>query len=1268
VTWDSAVAVIDQGIPFTLTTPEVSSSHLQAVIGYDSIRGTLIIRDPGERHQSEFLAEGLSERYASTGPRGMALVPMKEKKKLASLNLPDSDLYDLMYQVEKALEAHDRAKAEKTCRELEAKAGKHRLAYLAWRTLAVYDSDTPRILAVTEKQLELFPDDLRWQLSKVNCLRSMARRDETLALLKKLSEQKISDPACWQQYAQELADDAREHPRALHLLRRSLRCNPGDARTFHCLARIYWDKRQFAEAFDLYRIAACLEETDEHLARSYFQAATSLGKTEEAIEFLQQRFERFGHKSGQPARTLSWAYFQLERTREGFDVLEKALRQRPDDADLLLYAVDQRIQYGSFVEARRLLIEARGRSQKTAWLRSAANLAASQGDLVVARKVWAKVLEVEPLADDAHAAYARLLAETKGRAAALKHLHKTCDRFPYNFQLKELLVQWLQEDGPDAVEPVVRKLIDIHPANAWARRELALVLADKHEMGKAFAELEEAGRLEPDCISYHTVRGRLMSLAGRMDEAKECYRDALRISVDLEHAMHEWIDACETEEERREALGFIEEELVRQVISGTGLLTFRDVARQTMEPDELLVSLRNFQETRPDLWQSWSAVIRQLRDMEQHEEALETAQLGLERFPLLPELWVDLSEVYQAMMNGPAAIKALEKALKINFGWAYPLRLLADLYQREGQVDQAKALIQRAIDRAPLMSANHFTMAMVLWNNGERDKGLEKIKQTVLLDPSYDTAWDYLCDWSAERNQFQGVVDLARSMTEKRPGETRSWMRLAQALLRMPSSPDVDQDERIEECLDALKRVHHLNPRLIDAYDLEAQVLAEAGRFDEATEACQAPVWNGKPPVTLRGRRAWLMAQNGDVEGAIESMRAIVKDDPAYFWGWTKLAEWYEGTGKQQNYLSAAQQMVRLAPQSPIAWAYRGEAKLLLGDRKSGKKDLRMACHIAPDYSFAGLKLFDEELADAQAAPEGAGTKELARARRTLMTLYQHVRDDLVKTRLVQWFALRRKEKQAIKAFVQVCRSPNGGPWPVETSARAMSEAGWHGRVDSIFQKVLQEERWNPFVAIQWADRYDPDMDNELEGRLEALDRAIPMLQDPLRPVDLKAELLTKAGRFDEALEVCEDPPPGTEIPIRGRAAWIEYQRGNKEKAIKRMNAVVADDSQYYWGFSQLADWNEELEHHEEHLEAAEKLVELAPDNPVSYVHRAQAKRALEDKKGAKEDYQHAVDMAPDYVFPAFRLFQMHLEAGNTKAAERILNGVREHCSPGDFA
>jgi len=46
VTWDSAVALIDGGIPFTLTTADPGSAHMQEDIGYDTGRRTLLIRDP----------------------------------------------------------------------------------------------------------------------------------------------------------------------------------------------------------------------------------------------------------------------------------------------------------------------------------------------------------------------------------------------------------------------------------------------------------------------------------------------------------------------------------------------------------------------------------------------------------------------------------------------------------------------------------------------------------------------------------------------------------------------------------------------------------------------------------------------------------------------------------------------------------------------------------------------------------------------------------------------------------------------------------------------------------------------------------------------------------------------------------------------------------------------------------------------------------------------------------------------------------------------
>ena len=76
VTWDAAVALSDRGIPFTLTTVETQSAHLQAVIGYDARRRTLLIRDPTLPHEGEALAGSFLERYRSVGPRGWRWYPV----------------------------------------------------------------------------------------------------------------------------------------------------------------------------------------------------------------------------------------------------------------------------------------------------------------------------------------------------------------------------------------------------------------------------------------------------------------------------------------------------------------------------------------------------------------------------------------------------------------------------------------------------------------------------------------------------------------------------------------------------------------------------------------------------------------------------------------------------------------------------------------------------------------------------------------------------------------------------------------------------------------------------------------------------------------------------------------------------------------------------------------------------------------------------------------------------------------------------------------
>ena len=83
-------------------------------------------------------------------------------------------------------------------------------------------------------------------------------------------------------YAEELWEDAREHPAATSWVRRALR--HGElASGMNCLARLLWRRRKFDEAFELYRLGACLDDTKEEPARQYFSAARQLNRTESAL-------------------------------------------------------------------------------------------------------------------------------------------------------------------------------------------------------------------------------------------------------------------------------------------------------------------------------------------------------------------------------------------------------------------------------------------------------------------------------------------------------------------------------------------------------------------------------------------------------------------------------------------------------------------------------------------------------------------------------------------------------------------------------------------------------------------------------------------------------------------------------------------------------------------------------------------------------------------------------------------------------------------------
>ena len=159
---------------------------MQAVIGYDALRGTLLIRDPFNRTHGEFEAASLFAAMQATGPRGLILLPQNEIHHLAGIELPDAPLWDGYQNVMTALQRHDRETAAVGIQTVVAQNPEHRLALAARRALALYDGDEASALSVTEELLVRFPDDVNLQLSKAASLSVLGTRAQQLEWLTSL--------------------------------------------------------------------------------------------------------------------------------------------------------------------------------------------------------------------------------------------------------------------------------------------------------------------------------------------------------------------------------------------------------------------------------------------------------------------------------------------------------------------------------------------------------------------------------------------------------------------------------------------------------------------------------------------------------------------------------------------------------------------------------------------------------------------------------------------------------------------------------------------------------------------------------------------------------------------------------------------------------------------------------------------------------------------------------------------------------------------------
>ncbi|HNX05906.1 MAG TPA: hypothetical protein PKI32_10420, partial [Opitutales bacterium] len=418
--WENATALIARGVPFAFSQRHTTSAHMQALVGFDRTRGVFLVMDPGSPYRAERIADALLEAMAPSGAMGIVFIPRSEAGRLDGLELTDAEKYDLRHEVLRALDSHDRGSAVTALQRMEQLWPDDSLTVMTRLSLAYYDTNDSETLFHIDSLLERYPRCPFLVYDRLLAMRNVTP-EARIRFLEEACDPLSGDPNLDVELANLLLNDAAGFDRAGELLRRASRRLPTDSRVAVVMADLAWHRGKYPEATDLYKYAATLEEFNEGLFKSWFQAARRSDRIDEALAFLEKRFARLGKRSAQPAFTLVWALDILDRDGRILPFLEEAMRLRPEDGSLMAEAAYY-AQHAGRGDAAALLEKAKGRFRHNDWLRKAIRVSERRYDFHSVLAYAEELLSIEPVSNDAHVAKARALGNLKGDAAAVAHV------------------------------------------------------------------------------------------------------------------------------------------------------------------------------------------------------------------------------------------------------------------------------------------------------------------------------------------------------------------------------------------------------------------------------------------------------------------------------------------------------------------------------------------------------------------------------------------------------------------------------------------------------------------------------------------------------------------------------------------------------------------------------------------------------------------------------------------------------------------------------
>jgi len=420
--------------------------------------------------------------------------------------------------------------------------------------------------------------------------------------------------------------------------------------------------------------------------------------------------------------------------------------------------------------------------------------------------------------------------------------------------------------------------------------------------------------------------GHALQATGRLDEAKQCYLDAIRLAPDPARAHLNLGNVLLLQGDLQGALAAFRTAIKHKPDYAGAYYNLGNALLGDGQFDEAVASYRRALEIQPDYAVVHCALGVALQEQGKLEEAAASHRRALAFDP-------DFVEAHYNLGMLLTRNKKLEEALAC---YRRVLELKPDFTQARTNHD--------AILQSLKLVETHYNLAATQQHAGQLKEAAENFRQALDIKPDFVEAHFNLGNVLQALGKLGGAAACFRRTLELKPDLAEAHSNLGKVLLGL---------EQPHDAITSFRRALELNPDSTDTLNNFGNALLSIGQLNDAAASYRRALELDPDFVSAHNNLGIVIADLGQLNDAVTSYRRALELDPDFVASHNNLGNTLQALGQLDSAVATFRRALELKPDFIDVHNNLGNVLKDLGRLDEALACYRQALEIKPDFTDA---------------------------------------------------------------------------------------------------------------------------------------------------------------------------------------------------------------------------------------------------------------------------------------------------------------------------